>query len=167
MDHLYTPWRMAYLRGERTPNSGCVFCEAPEQSDEEALIVARGQRVYAILNAFPYNSGHLMIIPYAHVGSLEALVPDALAELMTFTQRAIAALRKLYAPSGFNIGANIGSAAGAGIAEHFHLHIVPRWNGDANFITTIGDTRVLPDLLANTHRQLRQTWIDLFGMENS
>lgn len=165
MDHLYTPWRMAYLRGEKTHKGGCIFCQAPEQPNEDALIVARGQHVYAILNAFPYNSGHLMIIPYAHVASLEVLAPDVLAELMAFTQHAMAALRKLYSPAGFNIGANIGSAAGAGIAEHFHLHIVPRWNGDANFITTIGDTRVLPDLLSNTYRELSQIWAAPPGTE--
>lgn len=157
MDYLVTPWRMAYIRGEKKA-AGCVFCDAPGQIDEDALILARGRHVYAILNLFPYNTGHLMIVPYPHVSTPDALTADALLELMQFTNRAIAVLRSRYNAPAFNIGANIGGAAGAGIAEHFHFHIVPRWNGDANFMTTLASARVLPDTLINSQRELKETW---------
>lgn len=161
MDHLYTPWRMAYIRGEKAGDEGCVFCAAPAQTDTDALIVARGQHHYAILNRFPYNNGHLMIVPYAHVATSEALDADALLELMTMTNRAMAALRAVYQPAAFNLGANIGPAAGAGIAAHYHFHVVPRWPGDANFMTVVGETRVLPDTLEHTHSALSAGWTTL------
>jgi ATP adenylyltransferase len=158
MDHLYTPWRMAYIRGEKPDDEGCVFCGAHAGSDEDALIVARGQHLFAILNRYPYNTGHLMIVPYAHISSLEALDQAALLELMTLTNQALAALRAVYQPAGFNLGANIGPAAGAGIAAHFHFHIVPRWPGDANFMTVVGDTRVVPDTLKHTYQEVKAAW---------
>ncbi|MDZ4767002.1 MAG: HIT domain-containing protein [Chloroflexota bacterium] len=165
MDHLYTPWRMKYIRGETKAKQGegCVFCDAPAQSDTDALIIARSTHVYAILNLYPYNNGHLMVVPYAHVQSQEALPVEALTDLMLTANRAMGALRKLYNPMAFNLGANIGAAAGAGIAAHYHFHIVPRWSGDANFMTVVGETRVIPDTLENTQRELHQVWQELYG----
>lgn len=158
MDHLYTPWRMSYIRGEKKPIEGCIFCNAIQQPEDEALVVARSQHVYVILNRYPYNNGHVMVVPYEHVASQEALSPDALTDLMLTANHALAALRKLYNPAAFNLGANIGQAAGAGIAEHYHLHIVPRWNGDANFMSVTANTRVIPDTLENTYRELKAIW---------
>jgi ATP adenylyltransferase len=158
MDHLYTPWRMAYIRGDKADDSGCVFCAAQSHSDDDALIVARGHYHFAILNRYPYNNGHLMIVPYAHIGSQEALDSAALLELMQMTNQALAALRAVYRPAAFNLGANIGQAAGAGIAEHFHYHIVPRWPGDANFMTVTADTRVIPDTLEHTYQEVKSAW---------
>lgn len=164
MDHLYTPWRMPYIRGETKSKqgSGCVFCDAPAQPDSESLVLARAEHVYAILNLFPYNNGHLMIVPFTHVDTLEALPEAALTEMMRMVNQAMTVLRKLYRPAAFNLGANIGSAAGAGIADHFHFHIVPRWSGDSNFMTVVGATRVIPDTLENTYRELKQVWQDLY-----
>ncbi len=161
MDHLYTPWRMAYIRSDKADDEGCVFCAAHLHSDDDALIVARGTYHFAILNRYPYNNGHLMIVPYAHSGSQEALGEAALLELMTMTNQALAALRAVYQPAAFNLGANIGPAAGAGIAEHFHFHIVPRWPGDANFMTVVADTRVVPDTLENCYREVKAAWAHL------
>jgi len=162
VDHLWTPWRMAYIRGEKQPADGCVFCDAPKQADAPALIVARSERVYAILNLFPYNSGHLMIIPYRHISTPEELDDDELLDQGRMINRALAVLRAAYQPAGFNLGANIGAVAGAGIAQHYHFHIVPRWGGDANFMTTIGEARVLPELLEKTQKTLSSLWKELF-----
>ena len=163
--HLWTPWRMPYLRGEdRQHYDGCVFCikgagdSSTPDFDERELIVARSTHVYAALNMYPYNNGHLLIIPYAHVGSLEDLPVEALTDLMLTTNRALAALRIVYHPQAFNVGANIGAGAGAGIPDHVHLHIVPRWNADTNFMTVISGTRTMPDLLHNTWQQLCAVW---------
>ncbi len=158
MDHLYTPWRMAYLRGEPPAERGCIFCSAPAGEDADALIVARSEHVYVILNKFPYNNGHVMVVPYEHVGSQEALAEPALLDLMLTANRAMAVLREVYRPAAFNVGANIGAAAGAGIAAHYHLHVVPRWAGDANFMTVVSDTRVIADTLQNTQRELAGRW---------
>ncbi|MGQ9908074.1 MAG: HIT family protein [Candidatus Flexifilum sp.] len=162
VEHLWTPWRMAYIRGDRQSADRCVFCDAPQQDDAPALIVARSKWVYAILNLFPYNSGHLMIIPYRHLSSPEELNDDELLDQGQMINRALAVLRRAYQPHGFNLGANIGSVAGAGIAQHYHFHVVPRWGGDANFMTTIGETRVLPDTLENTQRVLSNLWKEMF-----
>lgn len=167
MDHLYTPWRMSYIRGEKKPVEGCVFCNALQLSDDEALIVARSQHMFVILNRYPYNNGHVMIVPYEHVSSQEDLSPDALLDLMLTANHALAALRQLYNPAAFNLGANIGQAAGAGIAEHYHLHIVPRWNGDANFMSVVANTRVIPDTLENTYRELKAIWNEGEGKKSS
>lgn len=159
MDHLYTPWRMAYLLGDhKAADGGCVFCSAPKADDRDALIVARLESFYVILNLYPYNNGHLMIVPYQHLASPEDLTVELQAELMPIAARAMAALRGVYQPQAFNLGANIGQAAGAGIAEHFHFHVVPRWGGDANFMSTIGETRVLPDTLDSTRDKLSAAW---------
>lgn len=163
MDHLWTPWRMSYIRGEKKPVSGCIFCNKIAANDETEQIVARTEHVYVTLNRYPYNNGHLMVVPYEHIESQEALSPDALTDLMLTINRALAALRRLYNPAAFNLGANIGAAAGAGIAEHYHFHIVPRWPGDSNYMTTVASTRVIPDTLDNTYRELRIIWQELYG----
>ena len=158
MDHLFTPWRMAYIRAEKDDTMSCVFCSAPALEDSEALIVARGTHHYVILNRYPYNNGHLMIVPYAHVTSPETMNANALLEMAVLTNQALAALTGVYRPSAFNLGANIGAAAGAGIAARYHFHIVPRWAGDANFMTVVGETRVVPDSLEGTWRAVIEHW---------
>jgi ATP adenylyltransferase len=152
---------MAYLRGtESSPGpTGCIFCDLPaEQADPQNLIVRRGQLAFVMLNRYPYNNGHMMAVPYTHVPSLEQLDAPTLAELMALTNQALAALRSMYNPQAFNVGANIGAAAGAGIAEHVHLHIVPRWAGDTNFMATVAGTRVIPEALDETYRLAVQHW---------
>jgi ATP adenylyltransferase len=158
MDHLWTPWRMAYIRSDKQDAGGCIFCHKSDGEDTAEHMVARSTHVYVTLNRYPYNNGHLMVVPYAHVASQEELDAEALTDMMLTINRSIAALRQLYNPQAFNIGANIGAAAGAGIAEHYHFHIVPRWQGDANFMSTVGDTRVIPDTLDNTYRELKAIW---------
>ena len=163
MDHLYTPWRMSYLTEDKKSSpDACIFCikaaSSNETTDRAEHMVAKSKFVYATLNLYPYNNGHLMIVPYEHLPSMESLAPEALTDLMVTANKAMAAVRKIYNPQAFNVGANIGSAAGAGIAGHFHLHVVPRWSGDTNFMTVVGDTRVLPDLLDETWRKLREAW---------
>lgn len=158
MNRLWTPWRMAYIENNK-PEEGCVFCNRPSQTDgPENLIVARGQRAYVILNLFPYTSGHLMIVPYAHQSSLELLDVATRTEMMELLSHAVEVLRSVYHPQGFNLGANIGELAGAGIAEHVHLHVVPRWAGDTNFMTALGDTRVIPESLEHTYHRVREGW---------
>jgi ATP adenylyltransferase len=160
---LWTPHRMAYIRGEGKPSHGeageeCPFCRAPRKTDEDALIVARGEVVYAVLNLFPYNSGHLMTVPYRHVSDYDRLSDDEVAELGAFTQRAMRAVRRAMAPHGFNLGMNQGAVAGAGISAHLHQHVVPRWGGDTNFVPVIAHTRVLPQLLSDARAVLAQAW---------
>jgi ATP adenylyltransferase len=160
---LWTPHRMAYIKGEGKPSGpgedeGCPFCQAPKLSDEESLIVARGSLVYAILNLYPYNAGHVLICPYRHVADYTELTSQETAEFAAFTQHAVRALRQASGPHGFNIGMNLGTVAGAGIAAHLHQHIVPRWGGDTNFMPVVGRTRVLPQLLADTRKLLADTW---------
>lgn len=161
MDHLWTPWRMAYIRGEKKPVTGCIFCSKVHGDDDAEHVIARSVHMYVTLNRYPYNNGHVMVVPYEHVETQEALSEAALTDLMLTTNRTLAALRKLYNPPAFNLGANIGAAAGAGIAEHYHFHIVPRWPGDANFMTTVSETRVVPDTLENTYRELKAIWQQL------
>ena len=160
---LWTPHRMAYIKGEGKPSGpgedeGCPFDRAPRLSDEDGLIVARGALVYAVLNLYPYNAGHLLVVPYRHVADYTDLTAAETAEFAAYTQRAIRALRQASGPPGFNIGINLGSVAGAGIAAHLHQHVVPRWGGDTNFMPVIGRTRVLPQLLADTRQLLAQAW---------
>jgi len=160
---LWTPHRLAYIQGAGKPtgpgaHEGCPFCVAPTLTDEEALIVARGELVYAILNLYPYNSGHVLVCPYRHVADYTELSAAESAELGDFTIRAIRALREASGPHGFNIGMNLGSVAGAGIAAHLHQHVVPRWGGDTNFMPVVGRTRVLPQLLADTRKVLADAW---------
>jgi ATP adenylyltransferase len=146
---------MSYLRGEEDVPEACIFCVKPELADAEVHILHRGRSSYVILNRFPYNNGHLMIVPYAHAPSMEALDAETLAELMAQTQLSLRVLREAYNPQGFNLGMNIGAAAGAGVAEHVHLHVVPRWDGDTNYLTIMGKTRVIPEWLTETYERLR------------
>jgi ATP adenylyltransferase len=158
MDHLYTPWRMAYIRGEKKPVEGCIFCQLALAEPPSWQVIAHSAHVYVILNLYPYNNGHLMVIPHEHVDSPEKLSAEVLTDQAIMVNRAMAALRRLYRPAAFNLGANVGAAAGAGLAEHYHFHIVPRWPGDANFMTVVGETRVIPDTLENTAAELRAIW---------
>jgi len=146
---------MAYLSGEEPLPEDCLFCIKPRSEDAEAHIVHRGRLCYVILNRYPYNNGHLMIVPYAHAPSLENLGAETTADLMTLTKLCLRVLREAYNPQGFNVGLNIGEAAGAGIADHVHLHVIPRWGGDTNCMTTVGKTRVIPEWLDQTYEQLR------------
>ncbi|GHE42173.1 hydrolase [Streptosporangium violaceochromogenes] len=160
---LWTPHRMAYIKGENKPTGGgpgdgCPFCEIPSMSDEDGLIIARGDRVYAVLNLYPYNSGHLLVCPYRHVADYADLDDAETAELAGFTKRALAALRKAGGAQGFNVGMNLGGVAGAGIAAHLHQHVVPRWGGDTNFMPVVGHTKVLPQLLRDTRDLLAGSW---------
>jgi len=154
MDRLWSPWRYRYIR-DASPKDACIFCEKPrENRDAENFILFRGARNFVLLNLFPYTTGHLMIAPYEHAATLEAAHPDTLAELMRLTRTAEKHLRKVYQPDGLNLGMNIGASAGAGIAGHIHMHVLPRWTGDANFMTTVGETRVLPEDLPATYEKL-------------
>ena len=160
---LWTPHRLAYILGEGKPtgpgaDEGCPFCVAPTLTDEEGLIVARGSLVYAIMNLYPYNSGHVLICPYRHLADYTELTADETAEFSDYTRRAVVALRAASAPHGFNIGMNLGTVAGAGIAAHLHQHVVPRWGGDANFMPVVGHTKVLPQLLGETRTLLANAW---------
>lgn len=155
MDHLWTPWRMPYLQGEDPLPDECLFCIKPQERDEEAHIVHRGELSYVILNRFPYNNGHVMVAPYAHVATLEDLESETAGEFMALTRLSLRVLREAYEPQGFNVGANIGSAAGAGVADHVHMHVVPRWAGDTNYMSTVGKTRVIPEWLDQTYDRLR------------
>jgi len=158
---LWTPHRMAYIKGENRPagqDEGCPFDRAPQLSDEDGLIVARGALVYAVLNLYPYNAGHLLVVPYRHLADYTELTIPETAEFSEFTKRAIGALRRASGAQGFNIGMNLGSVAGAGIAAHLHQHVVPRWGGDTNFMPVVGRTRVLPQLLADTRKLLADAW---------
>jgi ATP adenylyltransferase len=158
MDRLWSPWRYTYVKSAG-PEVACIFCaKAAEQKDEENFILFRGEYNFVLLNIFPYTSGHLMIAPYSHVATLEQAEPAATAELMMLTRNAEIAIRRAYQPSGLNIGMNIGSAAGAGVAGHIHMHVLPRWQGDANFMTTVAETRVLPEDLTATYARLRDAF---------
>jgi ATP adenylyltransferase len=149
---------MEYILSPKS-DEGCIFCNGLKQADDpENLIVCRGGKAFVMLNRFPYTSGHLMIVPYEHQPSLELLEATSRAELMDLAARAIQVLNKLYAPQGFNLGMNIGNAAGAGILEHVHLHVVPRWIGDTNFMSSVSQTRVLPELLEETYRKVKEVW---------
>jgi ATP adenylyltransferase len=159
---LWTPHRMVYIGGAGKPASDaeqhCPFCDVPAGSDHERLIVARGALVYAVLNLYPYNPGHLMVVPYRHIADYTELTAEESAELGCFTQRSMIALRAAARPQGFNLGINQGVVGGAGIAAHLHQHVVPRWSGDMNFMPVVGQTRVLPQLLADTRDLLAEAW---------
>jgi ATP adenylyltransferase len=155
MERLWTPWRLAYVTEASTPAPGCIFCAALAGLDGDPLVVHRATRSYVILNKFPYNNGHLMVVPHRHVGRLAELDSVEVGELMQLTQLAERVLAAVYAPHGFNMGLNLGTAAGAGIADHLHMHVVPRWNGDTNFISVVGETRILPEELPATADRLR------------
>jgi ATP adenylyltransferase len=157
---LWAPWRLKYVQGERK-ESGCIFCLAAESAEDEARhVLHRGERCFVMLNAFPYNSGHLMVSPKRHIASIEDLDADDLLELMTLTQSSLRALREAYGPDGFNIGVNEGEVAGAGFAGHVHLHVVPRWAADSNFMAVTADTRVLPQSLEDSYATLRERFAE-------
>lgn len=161
MDHLWSPWRYRYV-STAEPTSACIFCaKSQENRDEQNLILYRGQRAFILLNLFPYTSGHLMIAPYSHVGTLEEADEATATELMLLTRASQARLRDVYRAPGFNVGMNIGSAAGAGIAGHIHMHVLPRWPGDVNFMTVVGETRVIPEDIGETYRRLLPVFHDL------
>ena len=156
MDYLWTPWRYRYI-SEAKNVSGCVFCNAPAANrDEEWLIVQRAAKNYVILNRYPYTSGHVMIVPYAHTADFSGLERDTAAEMMLLSQRVQAAIEDVYHPDGFNLGMNLGRSAGAGIADHLHMHLLPRWTGDTNFMTTVGETRLEPEELSVTYTKLHK-----------
>jgi ATP adenylyltransferase len=159
MDHLWTPWRYRYISKE-LPSQGCIFCtKAAENRDAENYVLYRGKLNFLLLNLFPYTNGHLMIAPYQHVARLADTPEAALAEMMQLARRAESNLHAVYRPDGFNVGVNLGVSAGAGVADHIHMHVVPRWTGDANFMSTIGETRVLPEELPATYEKLvRLDW---------
>jgi ATP adenylyltransferase len=154
MERIYTPWRSAYVTTADAATE-CFLCEKPrEDADERNLIVYRAERVYAVLNLFPYNTGHVLVAPYAHEGDLAALDPATAAELMHVTQRIAGALREEYRPDAFNVGMNLGRPAGAGVPDHLHMHIVPRWSGDTNFMPVLAETKVLPESLEQTYARV-------------
>lgn len=154
MEHLWSPWRLAYITGGAA-SRGCVFCAALTDPEAAPLVLYRGVTCFVILNLFPYNNGHLMVIPNRHIASLKSAVADELSELIALTRVAEMALTEAYAPHGINMGINLGKPAGAGILDHVHMHVVPRWDGDTNFMTVVGQTRVLPEELPVTASRLR------------
>ncbi len=154
MRHLWSPWRLEYLTAPRT--DGCIFCHAVQSdNDRENLLLLRGERGFLLLNRFPYNNGHFMVVPYAHVPSLEDLDAPTLTEMMLLLNRGLAALRATMHPDGFNVGVNLGQAAGAGVVDHVHIHAVPRWLGDTNFMPVVGDVRVVPETWLQTYDRLK------------
>jgi ATP adenylyltransferase len=164
LQRLWTPHRMSYIvevpaqKQGRTPGSSAPFTEIPTLPDEQGLVVARGEQVYVVLNLYPYNPGHLMVVPYRRVSELEDLTDAESSELMAFTQKAIRVIKAVSSPDGFNVGLNLGRSAGGSLAEHLHMHVVPRWSGDANFITIVGETKVIPQLLRDTRSLLSTEW---------
>jgi len=160
MDRLWSPWRMQYVTGTGDAR-GCVFCDALSSPDADALVLHRGRACYVILNLFPYNSGHLMVVPNRHVAALSATTHEERCEMMDLTRLAELALTEAYKPQGLNVGMNLGRSAGAGIVDHIHVHVVPRWNGDTNFMTVVGEVRVLPEDIAQTARRLREEFARL------
>lgn len=166
MNHLWSPWRMSYIQSPKEED--CAFCREQVREDGPGnLVICRGQHAFVILNRYPYTSGHLMTVPYAHFSSLNELDAETRAEMMELANQAIQVLQKVYRPHGFNVGINIGEAAGAGITEHVHLHVVPRWTGDTNFMSSLGQVRVLPETLEDTYRRVRQAWEDTFSNQSS
>jgi len=155
VNHIWAPWRMGYVTAEQP--KGCIFCTKPKSGDDEASqILHRGELVFIMLNAFPYNTGHLMIAPFRHVSDPLELEAQESSELLYGIRIALEVLRSAFSPEGFNIGVNVGHVAGAGYAEHLHIHVVPRWSGDTNFMAVSADTRVVPEALAETYRRLRE-----------
>lgn len=157
MDYLWTPWRYQYVSDPRKDDR-CIFCDALTLADDQSLIVFRGEKNFVILNRFPYTTGHVMVVPFAHIADLAGCEAETLAEMMTIAQRTEQALRAVYQPEGFNLGMNLGRCAGAGVAGHLHLHILPRWVGDTNFMTVVAETRVEPEDLATTYNKLRSAF---------
>ncbi len=161
MNHLWSPWRMQYIENHG-PSRGCIFCDALQQEDgPQNLIINRGARAFVILNLFPYTNAHLMVVPFDHQPSIEDLDPETRAEMIELVTQAMQVIRAEYHPEAFNLGANIGAVAGAGVIEHVHMHVVPRWSGDTNFMSTVADTRVLPEELSATYQRMAIRWKDL------
>ncbi len=161
LDHIWSPWRMTYINDAKRSKKGkgCIFCNALEKEDgKENLIVLRRKRSFVMLNRYPYTSGHVMVVPFDHVSTLEELDGETMLEIMALIKQSIQAISQVYEPEGFNIGANLGAVAGAGIASHVHFHVVPRWGGDTNFMTAVGGTRVLPEDLCDTLQRLKDAW---------
>jgi ATP adenylyltransferase len=154
MDYLWTPWRYNYVTAAPPEPGVCVFCRAATAADRDAFVVHRALHNFVILNRFPYTSGHVMVVPFAHVASIEDLPDDALAEMMRLARDSVRHLRIVYRPDGWNVGMNLGRSAGAGIAAHAHMHVLPRWSGDTSFVTTTGETRVVPEALETTWEKL-------------
>ena len=154
MERLWAPWRMAYI--EVPQAQGCIFCTKPaENDDREQLILYRGERCFVIMNLFPYNNGHLMVAPYRHTADLPGLTVEEQAEMMVLTRHCVRVLGEAFRPEGYNVGMNLGRTAGAGVADHLHMHVVPRWNGDTNFMPVLGETKVLPDALYAGYDKLK------------
>lgn len=172
MERLWSPWRLAYVTGASGAGTGCVFCDIGHPpSDSTAigdldLVLIRGALSYVVLNLYPYNNGHLMVVPFRHVASLQATTLEERDEMMRFTRHAEMALNEAYSPQGINVGINLGRPAGAGILDHLHVHLVPRWNGDTNFMSVIGNTRVLPEDLTATRKRLQPVF-ERLSRENS
>ena len=155
MNHIWAPWRIKYIRSPK--HNGCIFCDFPKENrDEERLILYRGKHAFVIMNNYPYNPGHVMIAPYRHVGEWEELTDEELLDIMKLSQLTIKALKRAMKPQGFNMGVNIGCVAGAGVKDHVHLHIVPRWNGDTNFMPVIANTKVIPESLEEAYKELKK-----------
>ncbi|MDQ3416191.1 MAG: HIT domain-containing protein [Actinomycetota bacterium] len=162
LQRLWAPHRMAYVTGE-DPSSpeqddSCPFCRIPDGNDADSLVLTRGELAYAVLNLHPYNPGHLMVLPFRHVAAYEDLTSAEAADIALLTQQALRTVRAVSAPHGFNVGLNLGGVAGGSVADHLHQHVVPRWSGDANFITVVGETKLLPQLLADTRNLLTESW---------
>ena len=154
---LWAPWRLEYIK-QADEQGGCVFCDAAAGDDEEKLIVHRGQHAFVLLNKFPYSSGHLMVAPYRHVGELAGLAEEEALEVHGLAVQGVAALGEVYGPEGHNLGWNLGRVSGAGVVDHIHLHVVPRWAGDTNFMPVLADVKVLPEHLIETRRRLVEAW---------
>ena len=164
MEKLFSPWRLRYVASARRDDNGCVFCHASRsRKDRENLILYRGRTHFVILNKYPYNNAHLMIVPYDHRATLRKIPAESLGEMMSLVVKCETALRSVYRPSGINLGMNLGRSAGAGIAGHYHMHLVPRWDGDTNFMTVVHGTRVIPEALSVTYRRLRPILSDRSG----
>lgn len=155
MERLWAPWRLEYIVGER--EDGCVFCILPQRNDDEKHhVLFRGKHTYIVMNAFPYSNGHLLIPPYRHIADLNELTDEESLEMMQLARMCCSALKEACGPDGFNIGLNLGTAAGAGIADHLHMHVVPRWSGDTNFMPVLADVKVMPEALDTTYKKLKE-----------
>ena len=155
-ERIWAPWRLKYVKDANTSDE-CIFCTKPELGDDrQALIAHRGERCFVILNLFPYTNGHLMVAPYEHIGALPELDAETVAEMMALAQRAMTGLEEVYAPQGYNVGFNQGRVAGAGVEHHIHMHVVPRWGGDTNFMPVLGDTRVMPQSLEESYDAIKE-----------
>ena len=160
METIWAPWRLEYILSKKEP--GCIFCKKPlEKNDRENLILHRGKSHFIIMNAYPYNNGHLMIVPYRHTSAISGWSDDEKLELMELLEISLELLKRTMSPNGFNIGVNMGESAGAGIGDHIHVHVVPRWSGDTNFMPVLGETRVIPEHLLDTYDKLRVALQDL------